>query len=80
MMLIAIGESLKNFERLGGAEMMVRHPHMDWKGAKGMRDFLSHRYFDVDAEVVYVICRERIGPLKAAVTDMRDELHPGSAS
>jgi hypothetical protein len=34
MMLIAIGESLKKFERSGGKALMDQHTEIDWKGAK----------------------------------------------
>ncbi|MDX8413080.1 MAG: HepT-like ribonuclease domain-containing protein [Mariprofundales bacterium] len=74
MMLIVIGESLKNFERSGGAELMQSHPEVDWKGAKGVRDFLSHHYFDIDAEVVFSICTDRIRCLKQAISTMKLEL------
>jgi uncharacterized protein with HEPN domain len=78
MMLIAIGESLKNFERAGGDSLMAKHPEVDWKGAKGVRDFLSHHYFDLDAEVVFQICRDRIQGLRQAIEAMQLELRSGN--
>jgi uncharacterized protein with HEPN domain len=77
MMLIALGESLKSFERAGGRPSMDQHPEVDWKGAKGVRDFLSHHYFDLDPEIVFGICRDRISGLKTAITNMRDQLDSG---
>jgi len=53
---------------------MNSHPEVDWKGAKGVRDFLSHHYFDIDAEVVFSICTDRISGLKQAISAMRHEL------
>ena len=50
MMLIAIGESLKVFERSGGQTLLDRYDDVDWTGAKGLRDFLSHQYFDLENE------------------------------
>jgi uncharacterized protein with HEPN domain len=29
---------------------------VNWKGVKGVRDILSHHYFDLDAETIFVIC------------------------
>jgi uncharacterized protein with HEPN domain len=75
MMLIAIGDSLKKFERVGGKSLMEMHPEMDWKGAKGVRDFLSHHYFDLDAEVVFAICRDRIPEMKKTIQAMHKELN-----
>ena len=74
MMLIAIGENLKNLDKITGGTLLTRHPQVDWKGAKGMRDIISHHYFDLNAEVVFTICRERIPSLIKAITKMKDTM------
>jgi uncharacterized protein with HEPN domain len=48
MMLIAIGENLKNLDKITGGTILPQYPEMDWKGAKGMRDIISHHYFDLE--------------------------------
>jgi uncharacterized protein with HEPN domain len=70
LMLITIGENLKRFEKHGGTPFMSKHPEIDWKGAIGVRDFLSHHYFDLDAEVVFQICKYRIADMKKAVAEI----------
>jgi uncharacterized protein with HEPN domain len=45
MMLIAIGEQLKQLDGVAQLDLAQRFPDVDWKGAKGIRDFLSHHYF-----------------------------------
>jgi len=77
MMLIALGESLKNLDKVTGGELLGRYPQVDWTGAKGIRDIISHHYFHLDAEVVYGVCRERLPGLVAAVKAMREELGDG---
>jgi uncharacterized protein with HEPN domain len=67
MMLIAIGESLKNLDKITGGSLLAQYPSVDWKGAKGMRDVISHHYFDLNAEAVFGICKNHI-PGMAAVT------------
>lgn len=57
MMLIAIGESLKNLDKLTSGELLKKYPDVDWKGAKGARDIISHHYFDLNAEAVFGICK-----------------------
>mgnify|MGYP000904639455 FL=1 len=74
LMLIAIGENLKNLEKISGGMILPQYPEMDWKGAKGMRDIISHHYFDVDAEVVFFICRDRIPFLLETVRRVKDSL------
>ena len=36
MMLIAIGESLKNLDKVTGGRLLSKYPEIDWKGAKGI--------------------------------------------
>ncbi|MGD9825979.1 HepT-like ribonuclease domain-containing protein [Desulfobacter sp.] len=71
MMLIAIGESLKNLDKVTDGKFLVRFPEVDWKGAKGMRDIISHHYFDLNAEVVFSICKDRIPGLIETTMKMK---------
>jgi uncharacterized protein with HEPN domain len=66
MMLIAIGESCKHLDKITDGNLLARHPSIDWKVVKGIRDIMSHQYFDIDADVVFSVCRKHIPELKAA--------------
>lgn len=74
MMLIAIGENLKNLDKVTDGKLLVRFPEVDWKGAKGMRDIISHHYFDLNAEVVFSICKDRIPGLIETTMKMKRSL------
>ncbi len=74
MMLIAIGENLKNLDKVTGGKLLVGYPEVDWKGAKGMRDIISHHYFDLNAEIVFSICKDRIPGLIKTITKMKSAL------
>ena len=63
MQLIAIGESLKHIDKLTHNELLKNYPTIDWKAVKGMRDIITHHYFDLDAEAVYDVCQNDIKPL-----------------
>jgi uncharacterized protein with HEPN domain len=63
MQLIAIGESLKNLDKITEGSLLVGYPGINWKGAKAMRDIISHHYFDVDAQIVFDVCKNKIKPL-----------------
>ncbi len=73
MMLIVIGESLKNLDKITGDGLLFHYPEVDWKGAKGVRDIISHHYFDLNAEAIFTICKERIprliGTIKRMIAD-----------
>ena len=67
MVIIAIGESLKNIDKITGQKLLSQYPEIDWKGAKGMRDIISHHYFDVDAEEIFWVCENKMKPLAATI-------------
>jgi len=60
MLLIAIGESLKNLDKITNNRLLPEYPQMDWKKAKGLRDIISHHYFDVNAEAIFDVCDTKI--------------------
>ncbi len=75
MQLIAIGESVKNIDKIAGKSFLSKYGSVDWKGIKGMRDIITHHYFDIDAEAIFEVCRTHIPELKkvirAILTDMK---------
>jgi len=60
MQLIAIGEGLKNLDKITRGELLSHYPQVDWKKAKGLRDIISHHYFEVDAEAIFHVCTTHI--------------------
>jgi uncharacterized protein with HEPN domain len=74
MLFIAVGEALKNIDRITGATLLRQYPEIDWKGAMGFRDLIAHHYFDIDAEQVFWICAHELGPLSAMIKRMIKEL------
>jgi uncharacterized protein with HEPN domain len=74
MQLIAMGEALKQIDKLTGGELLTKYPGVDWKKAMGMRDIIAHHYFDIDHETVYVVCHEHLPEMREAVVRMLDDL------
>lgn len=70
MMLIAIGENLKWLDRETNGEIFAPYPQVNWRGAKGIRDVLSHRYFDIDAEEIFTVCQKQLPALCNAIQSM----------
>lgn len=74
MLLIAIGESLKSLDKVTDGKLLPTYPTIPWKQVKGMRDIISHHYFDVDpAQVLWIVTNE-INPLKTAINHFIEEL------
>lgn len=77
MMLIALGESLKNLDKITDGALLKQYPEIDWKGAKGTRGIISHHYFDLNAEIVFDICKEKVPPMKATLSKMFKDIDNG---
>lgn len=54
---MAIGESIKNLDKLTEKELLPTYPSIDWKGLMGVRDIIAHRYFQIDSEAVFSIIK-----------------------
>ncbi len=63
MLFIAIGESLKQIDKITDKEFLKKYPEVDWRGIKGFRDIISHDYFDIDTEQVFWVCKNEIPKL-----------------
>lgn len=74
MKLIAIGESLKNIDKITDKKLLASYPQIEWKKIKGIRDFISHHYFDLDAEVIFGICKNNIDDLLSVLRQMQSDL------
>src|SRR3972149_7351817 len=74
MQLINIGEALKQVDKITGQKLLLNYPAVDWKKAKGMRDIITHHYFDIDAETVYVVCIEHIPFMRKVIENILNDL------
>jgi uncharacterized protein with HEPN domain len=74
MLFIAIGESLKSIDKLTEKRLLPKYEAIDWKAIKGMRDVLSHHYFDINAEAIYNVCNDDIEILEKTINLMIKEL------
>lgn len=64
MQLTAIGEGLKQIDKMTGGRLLPNYTQVDWKGLKGIRDIIVHQYFDVGAEAVFDACQNDIPSLR----------------
>ena len=42
----------------------------NWRGVKGVRDVISHQYFNIDAEEIHYICSHDLEKLRTTVERM----------
>jgi len=74
MMLIVIGESLKNLDKITEGKLLPQYPEVDWNKAKGMRDIITHHYADINAETVFFTCKKKIPQLLESIRKIIKEL------
>ena len=75
MLVIAVGESLKNLDKITERSLLPRYTTVDWKGAMGMRDIITHHYFDIDAEQIFWVCEHQLEPLAETIEQMLKEMN-----
>ena len=74
MLLITIGESLKNLDKVTNGELLPGYPEIEWKKVKGLRDIISHQYFDVNAEAIFDVCEAKIPELIVVIKNMLNDI------
>ncbi len=67
MQLIAIGEAVKQIDKLTDKNIFSHYPDTPWREIAGMRDILSHHYFDLNSEVVFEVITEHIEDLNGVL-------------
>lgn len=74
MVLIAIGESIKNLDKVSEGKLLPTYPSIPWKKVMGIRDIMAHHYFEVDADVVFKVIVKELDPLKKAILYFKENI------
>ncbi len=74
MNLIALGESVKNLDKMTNGELLALYPEVYWKGIMRIRDKIAHHYFDIDAEIVLATLKKDISPLSRTINRIIQDL------
>lgn len=70
MQYLALGEAVKQLDKLTGFTLQVQAPDQDWKGIMGFRDVLAHQYFNIDPRQVLWITHEALPSLLQKLKDI----------
>ena len=75
MNLIALGETVKGIDKLTNGQLLKDYPEVYWRGVMGMRDKISHHYFEIDTDVVFRTIEEDIPKMKPVIEKMISDLN-----
>ena len=67
MNLIALGETVKGLDKQTNGQLLKNYPDVYWRGAMGIRDKISHHYFEMDTDVVFQTLEKDIPTMKPVV-------------
>jgi uncharacterized protein with HEPN domain len=74
MILVAVGEAMRQLDRKTEGRLLARYPEVKWQGVIGVRNVIAHGYFDIDVEQVFDICQKDIPVLIETLRKMVEEL------
>lgn len=66
MRLQVIGKTLKKMNSID-AEILSKHPEIEWGKIIRLRDFISHHYFDLDAEIIFDVVKNHLPQLRKSI-------------
>ena len=75
MNLIALGETVKGLDKLTEGKLLPNYPDVYWKGVMGIRDKISHHYFEIDSDIVFRTIREDIPQMTNVVAKILDDMN-----
>lgn len=74
MVIIAIGESIKNLDKVTEGKLLAQYTSIEWKDIMGARDVMAHHYFQIDADIIFDIVKNDLDPLLNAIVFFEKEL------
>lgn len=67
MLIEAIGESIKQIDKITDGKLLVKRPEIPWKDVIGIRNHIAHGYFDIDGDMVFDVVKNDLDSLLEAI-------------
>lgn len=67
MLIQAIGEGIKKIDKYTNGQIWAYRPEIPWRRVMGMRNRISHGYFDLDTSYIDDIIKNDLSPLLSAI-------------
>lgn len=67
MLIEAIGEGVKQIDKITDGRLLVYRPEIPWKDVIGIRNHIAHGYFDIDGDMVLDVVKNDLDSLLGAI-------------
>ena len=67
MLIEAIGESVKQIDKITDGNLLAKRPEIPWKDVIGIRNHIAHGYFDIDGDMVFDVVKNDLDSLLEAI-------------
>lgn len=67
MLIEAIGESIKQIDKITEGNLLAKRPEIPWKDVIGIRNHIAHGYFDIDGDMVFDVVKNDLDYLLEAI-------------
>jgi len=67
MLIEAIGEGVKQIDKLTHSELLTERPEIPWQDVIGIRNHIAHGYFDIDGDIVLDVVKNNLDELLVAI-------------
>ena len=67
MLIEAIGESIKQIDKITEGNLLAKRPEIPWKDVIGIRNHIAHGYFDIDGDMVVDVVKNDLDSLLEAI-------------
>lgn len=67
MLIEAIGESIKQIDKITEGNLLAKRPEIPWKDVIGIRNHIAHGYFDIDGDMVFDVVENDLDSLLEAI-------------
>jgi len=74
MRLQTIGEALKNIEKRDNSFLLQVASKEYWSEIIKLRDIISHHYSDIQADIIFSICKDELDELEQNIQKLKEIL------
>lgn len=69
-----IGKTALAIDKKTDKSLLANYPEIPWKQIFGMRNYISHQYADIDPDMVFIVIRKHLNPLKSTIQQIIKDL------